>query len=158
MKQTIKKIFNEKVVKIPKWFIVVGIILALLGFADASYLSYEHLTQGDVSCPINGVGCDKVLTSQYSEMFGIPTALFGSIYYLTVFILLILLKTKKQGKHLVLIAGATTVGFLFSLYMVYLQLFVLHAICPYCMGSAGSSTVLFLMGFWILIKFDRKKI
>ena len=156
MKQKIKQIFSAKNIQVPKWFIVVGIILAIFGFADASYLSYEHLTQGEVSCPIDGTGCDKVLTSEYSEMFGIPTALYGSVYYLAVFVLFVLLKFKKQGKYLVFLAKVTGVGFLFSLYMVYLQLFVLHAICPYCMGSAVTSTLLFLVSVGVLFGKNKK--
>lgn len=143
-------------VKIPTWFIVVCFILSIIGFTDATYLTFEHLSQGSVSCPIVGDACNKVLTSKYSEMFGIPTALFGSVYYFVVFVLLMLLAKKKEVKYLILLVGVATCGFLFSLYMVYLQLFVIHAICPYCMGSAGSSTVLFVLSsglvFWIMRK------
>ncbi len=87
-----------------------------------------------------------MLTSEHSVIFGIPTALFGSIYYLALFLLTVLYFDAKRELIIRLAAYATPIGFLASLYFIYLQLFVLKEICSYCMVSALTSTILFILG------------
>jgi len=60
-----------------------ALILSFIGFLDTLYLTYEHLTGSAVNCAIL-TGCDKILTSQYSTIVGIPLALLGMFYYLVV--------------------------------------------------------------------------
>ena len=121
------------------WTIV---LIAFAGLADAGYLTVTHLLQISPPCSLSG-GCDVVTKSSYSEVFGIPVALLGSLYYLTVLLLSILTIDTKHTKWIRLALILTPFGFFASLYFVYLQLFVIDAICQYCMGSAVTSTLLF---------------
>jgi len=122
---------------------------APLGFLDASYLTIEHFLNRVPPCSLVH-GCELVTTSSYSLIFGIPTALLGALYYLAIILALVYYLDTKQTNILRVAAAATAIGFLFSLYLVYLQLFVLNAICLYCMISALSSTILFILGMVVL--------
>lgn len=117
--------------------------LALVGLFDASYLTANHYLGTTPVC-IVAHGCDTVLTSQYATILGIPLALLGAGYYLVVFLLTIMAQSSPSRPQLAqLILALTTLGFLTSLGLVYLQLGVIHAICAYCMLSATTSTILF---------------
>ena len=135
--------------KIPKWIIAAFFITALIGFIDAAYLTFEHFLGRVPPCSILH-GCEKVTTSPYAEVFGIPLALFGAIYYFTLLVLIIAHFDLRKQIILKLAALITPVGFLSSLYFIYLQLFVIKAICLYCMISAAASTALFILGMIIL--------
>ncbi len=132
--------------------------LAPLGFLDATYLTIEHFLNRVPPCTIVH-GCEAVTTSSYSMLFGvIPTSLLGALYYLALILGLIYYLDSKQAVILKGIAAFTAIGFVFSLWLVYLQLFVIHAICLYCMISAISSTCLFILGTLVLIfhhRFDK---
>ena len=119
--------------------------VGLLGFIDATYLTIKHYTKGEVACSITQ-GCDIVTSSIYSEVFGIPVALFGSLFYLTMVIAMIAYIDRGHEKILRLASWFTIAGLLASIYFVSLQAFVLHAWCQYCIGSAITSTTLFVLG------------
>lgn len=123
--------------------------LAPLGFLDASYLTIEHFLNKVPPCTIVH-GCEAVTTSPYSLIFGIPTALLGALYYLAIILALVYYLDSKRAIIIKLTASFTAVGFAFSLWLVYLQLFVIRAICLYCMLSALSSTALFIIGLLVL--------
>lgn len=125
------------------------IIVSFLGFLDASYLALEHYRGVVPPCSIV-VGCEIVTTSRYSLIFNIPVALLGSLYYLTVLILTIAYFDTKLEPLIHLAAQITVVGFLGSLWFMYVQFFLLHAFCTYCIGSALSSTILFILGIRVL--------
>jgi uncharacterized membrane protein len=113
-------------------------LLALLGLMDASYLSLERLTGGDLICPTGG-GCAIVQTSPYAILFGIPVAYLGVLAYIALLGLALLSIHSEQVGELslpALLLAAATVGASFSLYLVYLQIGVIGAICFWCMASA----------------------
>ena len=113
-------------------------LLALLGLLDASYLSLERLTGGDLICPTSG-GCAIVQTSAYATLFGIPVAYLGVLGYLVLLGLALLsLEAEQVGELPVpaLVLAVATIGATFSLYLVYLQIGVIGAICFWCMASA----------------------
>ena len=115
-------------------------IIALLGLADATFLTVAHLTGDDAVCG-SAVGCSTVLGSSYAAIKGIPTAAFGAIAYFTVFSSAILTAfgyARVRGFLLVVI----TAMFFGSLYFLYLQAFVLHAFCPFCLFSAAMTFLL----------------
>lgn len=126
---------------------IVFTLFAAIGFADATYLTMTHYFGGIVPC-LTG-GCELVTTSEYSIMLGIPVALLGAIYYFSQLILMIAHFESKSLVPLRLAAQISIVGLLASLYLVSLQLFVIHAICDKCMLSAISSTTLFILGLYI---------
>lgn len=127
-------------------YLAIGIILlATLGLADASYLTFEHFFGNGVRCFIVD-GCSVVTSSSYSLIGGVfPMALGGLGYYLLVFILSVLafqLQTKPLWQGLVLVSA---VGVLASIYLTYIQAFVLEAYCIYCLFSAGFSVAIFII-------------
>lgn len=115
-------------------------LIGLAGLADTLYLTFKHYLGGPIPCTISG--CETVLNSQYSEIFGIPLALLGAIYYLSVLIVSIILFFKNNIRFVNILFVLSVVGFLTSTYLVYLQLFVINAICQFCMLSAILNTAL----------------
>ena len=128
--------------------IVFALIIALIGFADATYLTIEHYQGRIPPCSITS-GCEKVLTSSYSTLFGIPTSLLGDLYYVVILIGLFAYFESKSTKILKWTFLFTTVGFGFSLWFIYLQVFVIGSYCLYCLGSAATSTILFVTGMGV---------
>lgn len=133
------------------WLPVAFLIVSAFGFADATYLTTQHYLGLPVACSILE-GCEQVTTSPYSLIFGIPIALLGSLFYLTILILSVIYLDSKKIKFLNLITKITPFGFLASLYFVYLQVFVIKAICLWCMGSAITSTLLFIFSLVFLLR------
>jgi len=128
--------------------------VSILGFLDAAYLSLEHFLGSVPPCSIVA-GCEQVTTSSYATIAGIPVALLGALYYLTILVLAIVYLDTKREILLRVIARLTIVGFVASLMFVYIQLFVIGAICLYCMFSALTSTTLFVLGMFVLSKMKR---
>jgi uncharacterized membrane protein len=123
--------------------------VAPFGFADASYLTAEHFLNRTPPCSIVH-GCEIVTTSRFSLIFGVPVALLGALYYLAVILGMVYYFQSKKTMALKGVAAFTFAGFAFSLWFVYLQLFVIRAICVWCMFSALTSTLLFILGMWVL--------
>jgi len=119
--------------------------LTLLGIADSAYLLYEHLGH-DVICI--GSGCSIVDDSIYSEMFGIPMSVMGLVSYLIIFALswagFRLRNLAREWVHAA-IYGFALVGLLYSGYLTYLELFVIRAICTWCVVSAAIITAVFIL-------------
>lgn len=117
------------------------ILIALLGIVLTLFLWSIHFkgTQNVdpfIPCTPNG-GCEEVLTSKYSKMFGVPVAIFGLFYYL--YILLISFQ-REFIKHTLLNNLLTTGiiwGFIYTIYLRYLDIFVIRSICIWCLISAG---------------------
>ncbi len=125
--------------------------IALIGFADASYLTFTHYSGISPACSVIE-GCEEVTTSAYSSVFGIPVALGGALFYLTMMLLSVMTIESKKQCPLKIAGYLSPAGFLASVWFVYLQIYVIEAICVYCMGSAISSTLLFILGMIALKK------
>lgn len=128
-----------------KWYFIL-LVLAIIGVIDAGYLTYEHFS-GTVPPCTTGIifaDCGKVLQSSYSEVYGIPLALLGFIHYTieSIVIAFAIFTTHKLARRLTILLS--TAGFLFSLYFVFLMIFVIEAICLYCLVSAIVSILLFI--------------
>jgi uncharacterized membrane protein len=117
------------------WLYWLAALLALVGLADAIYLTIEHLTGQSVRCTVTS-GCDEVLSSPYATIRGIPLAGFGALAYFTAFSLSLLIafgyRSLKSPLRLLI-----ALMFLMALWLLYLQAFVLHAFCQYCLLSAA---------------------
>lgn len=141
---------------IPKWLFRLILVCASIGFLDATYLSVEHVLTangGSVYCIIGNAGsCNIVLQSIYSTVVGIPLAYLGLVYYTAILIILIRLHRVRDVRFWHVLQLITGFGFLTSLYLVYIQLFVLYTICPYCMLSASMSTLMFGGVVWYRLK------
>ena len=134
----------------PGWGVIVIMLLALTGVFDTAYLTIEHFQGREVGCSITN-GCGEVLNSQYATIGPVPLALLGLIYYLTLVILAALWADKRNPLHLLYLQALATAGLALSLYLVYLQIFVIQAICQYCMLSAITTTLIALLS-WLAIK------
>ncbi|MFA5838345.1 MAG: vitamin K epoxide reductase family protein [Candidatus Paceibacterota bacterium] len=130
-------------------------ILSFIGLVDTTYLTIQHLENGSVICLIIQ-GCDLVLTSEYSKIFGIPLALLGALYYFLIFSLSVFCFKKRKENTFKFLSFFTTIGFVISVWLVYLQLFVIKSICSYCMVSAFTSISLFIFGLIFLINLRKK--
>ncbi|HEX8424074.1 MAG TPA: vitamin K epoxide reductase family protein [Pyrinomonadaceae bacterium] len=115
-------------------------LLALAGLADAVYLTVEHLTGRSVRCTVTS-GCSEVLSSSYATVGGYPLAFFGAVAYFTAFSLATLAAfgSERAGKLLTVLVALM---FATSLWLLYLQAFVLKAFCQYCLLSAAITTLL----------------
>jgi uncharacterized membrane protein len=131
--------------------VVLFLIVALIGFTDAAYLTYAHYTHTIPPCSLVE-GCETVTTSVYATVGRVPIALGGALYYLLLSIMAVAYLDTKRA-FLMRIAGyLTAAGFLASALLVGLQVFVIKAFCLYCLASAATSTLLFFLGIIILKK------
>ncbi|HVG28989.1 MAG TPA: vitamin K epoxide reductase family protein [Pyrinomonadaceae bacterium] len=119
---------------------VCAALLALVGLCDAIYLTVEHLNGSTLQCTITH-GCAEVLGSRYATVAGLPLAAFGAAAYFTAFSLATLAAFGYAAARK-LLAALVALMFLFSLWLLYLQAFVLHAFCQYCLLSASVTTLL----------------
>ena len=119
---------------------VTAAIVSLIGLADSIYLTIEHVTGRSVRCTIVA-GCSEVLSSQYAVVAGVPLALVGAAAYFSVFSLATLAAFRYHvaAKLLTVLVIAM---FLVSLWLIYLQAFVIHAFCQFCLLSAAVTTAL----------------
>lgn len=132
--------------------IVYSAIIAFFGFIDATYLTIEHFKNVIPPCTISG--CEIVLTSKFSTIFGIPIALFGSLFYLSVIILSVLILTNYKKIYLQMFYLLATSGITVSIVLLGLQAFVIKSFCQYCLISAATSTGIFILA---LLQFRKEK-
>ena len=147
----LKHLLKRPLQGVPNKIVIILFIIALVGFADASFLTIEHYENRIPPCTT--AGCETVLTSAYSNILGIPVALLGMIYYLLISIGLF---AHIEGKHepsLRAVLLITVCGFIMSIWFVAVQAFVIHSYCLYCLGSATISTVLFASSVYVLKKY-----
>ncbi len=124
------------------------LILGFLGFLDATYLTILHYKNIIPPCTL-AHGCETVLTSNYATFWGIPIALLGAIFYVVLLIGLLLFVQTRNKFLTDLLLLATTIGLLVAGYLVYLQAFVIHAFCQYCLASELIDFLLFDCAWWL---------
>lgn len=124
--------------------LVITWIATIAGILDAGYLSYVHLTQVPIYCTPGLGQCETVNSSPYAILFGIPVAYLGLLSYLAMLFLLLFGEKIQFLKPyaLYLLFGLSAFGFLFSLYLTYLEIWVIQAICQWCVLSAILVTVI----------------
>ncbi len=129
------------------WLDRLMLILIAAGIVIASYLTYVKLF--DIKPYCAGVGnCEAVQTSPYAELLGVPVSIWGLLGYLA--LLALYLVKRNNWANLGWVARqlfflTTLIGVLYSAYLTYLELFVIHAICPWCVASAVVMTALFVL-------------
>ncbi len=106
--------------------------LAVAGFLISAYLTWTYLSGVVPACVGDSSGCEVVQTSRYSEVLGVPVAALGLFAYATMLVCAII----RGEKAAVSGAFVALVGTQFSAYLSYLELFVLRAICQWCVASA----------------------
>jgi uncharacterized membrane protein len=123
-------------------------LVSLIGLADSIYLTVEHLTGRSVRCTITS-GCSEVLSSPYASVRGYPLAALGALAYFVVFSLATLAAFgyRYAGQLLTLVVAAM---FLTTLWLLYLQAFVIHHFCQFCLLSALVTTTLTVLAILAL--------
>jgi len=129
-------------------------MLALAGGAVAGYLSWIRFTGAAALCV--GFGqCEKVQASPYAAFLGIPVAYLGLGTYAAVLVL-VALRSRLAGAaaELVLLAqfGLLTAAVAFSAWLTYVELYVISAVCPWCVASAGILTLLLALTVGDLVR------
>ena len=115
-------------------------VLCVIGIGIASYLTYVHYAGLKALCLSSG-GCETVQASKYAKLDGIPVAVLGLVGYVS--ILLSLAIRGDTGRAAAF--GIALIGFLFSLYLTYRELFTIKAICQWCVASAVLMTLLVIL-------------
>jgi uncharacterized membrane protein len=111
--------------------------VALVGVGISAYLTYVHYAGIEPICAASG-GCEKVQSSKYAELAGLPVALIGLLGYLS-----ILAATLVRGEPARMLASSLSIaGLGFSVYLTYLELFEIDAICQWCVASAITMALL----------------
>jgi uncharacterized membrane protein len=138
---------DNTVAKLP----LVAAVVALGGVADAIYLTVKHFTGEAVPCSVVE-GCEQVLTSSYAEIFGVPLAAFGALAYFTAFSLAIL-ATFGDRRMWSLFGIQVILMAIFTVWLVYLQAFVIEAFCQFCLISAAITLI--LLTIFLVSRFSR---
>jgi uncharacterized membrane protein len=105
-------------------------LVALAGIGVAGYLTWTHYAGDTASCPIGG-SCEEVQESEYAEFLGVPVSLLGLLAYTA---LLGLVAWDAPAARLAA-AAIALVGLLFSGYLLVVQLFVIDAVCVWCLAN-----------------------
>ena len=129
--------------KVPIWPYAVAAVVSLVGLGDAIYLTIQDLTGQNLRCTII-TGCAEVLGSKYAHIGPIPLATLGAAAYFTFFSLAILAVFGYSFARPLLL-GLVAMMFLMTLWLTYLQAFVIHHFCQYCLLSAAVTTVLAIL-------------
>lgn len=111
-------------------------LLALVGLADSIYLTYVKLVAGGVC--IAGNGCETVNLSPYSQIGVVPVALLGALSYIIMLAILLMENSSEffEFNGPLMLFGLSFFGVLYSAYLTYLEIYVIKAICPFCVVSA----------------------
>jgi uncharacterized membrane protein len=150
MPHRIKKPRTDKTDLVLYWC---SVVVTILGALDAIYLLIYKLTGNNQMCLGNG-GCHFVNFSPYSEISGIPVSVFGLSAFLAILCILLLeerLKIAKENGPLG-IFGIGLGGVAFTAYLTYLEIYVIKAICPFCVASAILITLIFILAITRLAK------
>lgn len=127
----------------PTWLSALASIFALVGLGDSIYLTVHHYTAEPVPCSITH-GCEEVLSSSYSELFGMPLAAFGAAAYFLAFSLALLAVFGNRSMWRIF-GLQTVIMAVFSGWLIYVQAVLIGSFCQYCLLSAGTSLTLFFI-------------
>jgi uncharacterized membrane protein len=136
-----------------KWLYRSSVALVILGLLVSIYMTVYKLTSNDAMCAGSG-DCKTVNASRYSEVNGIPVAVIGAVGYLAILAVLYFENRNNFFKQngTLLIFGMALTGFLFSVWLIYVEVALLKAICPFCVTSQVSMTLIFILSVIRLIK------
>jgi uncharacterized membrane protein len=137
----------DAVPAIPRWWPWVAFALSLIGFGISLYLTIEHFQGKLLPCPANAVfNCQKVTTSKYSHVFGVPVALLGLLFYTGMVGINVPPLWKAPARWLTRARLAMAVsGICFVLYLLGAELFSIQAICLWCTGVHVTTFFLFVL-------------
>jgi uncharacterized membrane protein len=120
---------------------IVATFVAAFGIGVATYITIADSGGGSPVCLAGGGGCETVANSTYSHVFGVNIAVFGILGYILLLVASLLRgDVARMGGF-----GVSLVGFGYSVYLTYLEVFKIEAICQWCVASAALMTILFCL-------------
>lgn len=125
------------------WLFALAAFLSLGGLADSIYLTVTHLTGENVTC-VASSGCSEVLSSAYASVGPIPLGAFGALGYFIAFSLATL-AAFGYARARSFLPVVVAIMLLTTFWLLYVQAFVLHAFCDFCLLSAGLTLSLSLI-------------
>lgn len=131
----------------------ITIALAVIGLLVSIYMTIYKVTNNNSMC-IGSSGCSEVNSSRYSEVNGIPVAVLGVIGYAAILALLFLEQRPGifQQNGTLMFFGISLMGFLFTLYLIYVEVALIGAYCPFCLTSQAVMTIIFIISVVRLIR------
>jgi uncharacterized membrane protein len=131
----------------------VAIALSILGLLVSIYMTIYKLTDNDKMC-IGSGGCSVVNSSRYAEVSGIPVAVLGVGGYAAILAVLLLERKNKflEQNGSMLFFGLSITGFLFTLWLIYVEIALIKALCPFCLTSQAAMTIIFILSVIRLIR------
>jgi|TARA_B100001971_G_scaffold210873_1_gene237264 uncharacterized membrane protein len=125
-------------------FVIFFVILSFVGLVDSAYLIFKHHKREPLVCPITH-NCNVVTESKWSKVFIIRNDILGAIFYLAMLIGIILFLSYPMIKiYLSLFSG---IGLLFSIFLIFIQIYQIKDFCFYCIISAIISFLIFINSF-----------
>lgn len=119
------------------------IALSFFGIVLSLYLTINYFKGSDISYCITGTDCDVVKKSAFSKIFGIPVSALGILGYGAIIISTLTSLSKKNRWNLLFVFS--TLGLAFSAYLTYVELFIIKAVCSFCVASAIIITLIFFL-------------
>jgi uncharacterized membrane protein len=130
-----------------------AIILTIIGLLVSIYMTIYKITSNDSMC-IGSGDCKTVNASRYAEVYGIPVAVLGIAGYSA--ILAVLLLERKPGffqqNGTLIFFGLSLTGFLFTLYLIFVEVALIRAYCPFCITSQTAMTIIFIISVIRLVR------
>ena len=130
-----------------------AIILTIIGLLVSIYMTIYKITSNDSMC-IGSGDCKTVNASRYAEVYGIPVAVLGVAGYSA--ILAVLLLERRPGffqqNGTLLFFGLSLTGFLFTLYLIFVETVLIKAYCPFCITSQTAMTIIFIISVIRLVR------
>ena len=136
-----------------KWLYRISAILVVIGLLVSIYMTIYKVTSNDALCLGSG-DCSTVNASRYSEVYGIPVATVGIAGYFAILGVHWYERRDKffEKNGLMLIFGLALTGFLFTVYLIYVEFAILDAFCPFCLTSQAAMTIIFMISIIRLIR------
>lgn len=136
-----------------KWLYRALVALAIIGLLVSIYMTVYKITSNDGMCLGSG-DCSTVNASKYSAVNGIPVAAIGMLGYLAILAALYFEKRNKffRENGTLMVFGMALTGFLFTVWLIYVEIALLKALCPFCVASQAAMTIIFILAVMRLIK------
>ena len=131
----------------------ITIALTVIGLLVSIYMTIYKVTNNESMC-IGSSGCSEVNGSRYSEINGIPVAVLGVVGYAALLALLFLEQRPGlvQQNGTMMFFGVSLMGFLFTLYLIFVEVALIKAYCPFCLTSQAVMTIIFIISVVRLIR------
>ena len=136
-----------------KWLNKALLVLVVIGLLVSIYMTIYKFTGNDGMCVGSG-DCKTVNASRFSEIYGIPVALVGVGGYTAILAVLLLEKRNDflRKNATMILFGFSLLGFMFTLYLVYVEAAILKAYCPFCVASQVTMTLMFILSVIRLVR------